>query len=184
MAQICGSHSRPWTDPRENELIHEKRTVPFSSTQWSELIFYVACESLRLYKPRLPWITYHDGFFLQVYYISTWWSDPRRHGWITLHLEAQAEDQKHIPLQKSWKKEEEWGISNRPSALSCEALLLLGVGDSPGDESQPRTQSWRTWSPRHQNGNQEESRRTALNPHSDHHHRSPIPVLWIRPSPP
>ena len=83
---------------------------------------------------------YH-GLLITMVSFSTWWSDPRRHGWIPLHLEAQAEDQKHIPLQKSWKKEEEWGISNRPSALSCEALLLLGVGDSPGDESQPRTQS-------------------------------------------
>ena len=47
-------------------------------------------------------------------------------------LEAQAEDQEHIPLQKSWQKEDEWGFSNRPLALSYDALLPLGVGGLVG----------------------------------------------------
>ena len=57
-----------------------------------------------VYTPELQWIIYDNGCILQVHYFSTWWPDSRfrGHRWIPPLPEAQAEDETHLRLQKTW----------------------------------------------------------------------------------
>ena len=88
---------------QERYPIHTIRSYPFSSTPWFELVFMLLVSPLDYINLNYcgSLFIYHNGRLLQVYYLSTRWTDPRGHWWFPLYPKAQAEWQS---LQRIMKR--------------------------------------------------------------------------------